>query len=140
MMLSVRNVSRFGLWPVMVGWMAVSLILIVMFGALLGLWIHDDRAAVWPIFVFGGIVWLGGGNLLQVVLFRCPRCHGSSLYSYGRLASGVPYSFSAPPFWTPRTCSRCGLDFTARAYWARDNKDMHDLWVAEGHDTKPARL
>ena len=138
-MLSIRNVSRFGFWPAALLWMAISLLLIGSFGAVLSIWIHSDQGLLWPIFLFGAVVWLGGGNLLQVLLFSCPRCHRTSLYSYGRLASGIPYSFSAPPFWTPRTCSRCGLDFTSRTFWAQDNKDLRDLWIAEGNERPPVR-
>jgi hypothetical protein len=138
-MLSIRNVSRFGLFPAMLIWMVVSLALIGLFGAAVSIWIHSDQGLMWPTFLFAAVVWLGGASLLQALLFRCPRCHRTSLASYGRLANGVPYSFSMPPFWTPRTCSRCGLDFTTRTFWAPDNKDLRDLWIAMGHEDRQPR-
>jgi hypothetical protein len=73
------------------------------------------------------------------LVFRCPQCHATTLAAFGRLENGLPYSVSFPPFWTPRTCSKCGLDFTNRTFWARDNKDLRDLWVAMGRDNPTAR-
>ena len=137
MLLSIRNVSRFGLLPALLIWMVATLVLVTVVGRIVTPWIHDERTLTVPLVLFVGVVWLGGANLMQAILFRCPRCHGTSLSSYGRLGNGIPYSFSMPPFWTPRTCSGCGLDFASRTFWAADNKDLRDLWVAEGHEDRP---
>ena len=101
MLLSIRNVSRYGGLFLIFSYLVT---LIVSFGA----------AGAKTVSVLLLVLWLTGGLLIQR-MFRCPRCHKSTLTGkYWTLA----------PFWTPRECVKCGLDFQTRAFWTAENRHL----------------
>jgi hypothetical protein len=139
-MFSIRNVSRFGFYPLIVIWLVVILASTLGVAFLLGaMGVVGERPVTTVLIVAVAILWLVGTGVVTRLAFRCPQCDATTLAAYGRLGNGMPYSVSFPPFWTPRTCSKCGLDFTNRTFWAGDNKDLRDLWVAMGRDNPTAR-
>jgi hypothetical protein len=59
-----------------------------------------------------------------MALFRCPRCHGSTATRSGSYFEGV-----FAPFWTPRRCGRCQLDFRDKTFWSPGNRRLRTDWL-----------
>src|ERR1700761_4805978 len=98
MWLSIRNVSRFS-----------SPLLAL---ALLGLWVTVLSFRLTPGWV-ALAAWFGvvaTALWLSIWAFRCPRCHASTVATSGKWWWGA----WAAPFWTPRRCPQCHLEFRDR--------------------------
>lgn len=109
MVLSIRNVSRFGYPLLAVAWFVSFIIGVGVFGQR-----FFGMAFLW--FLIGAAT---------VFLFRCPRCRASSITMGGNLLWGAAYA----PFWTPRSCPKCGLDFRDKTFWSTGNRRLRSDWL-----------
>jgi uncharacterized C2H2 Zn-finger protein len=119
MILSIRNVSRFGSPVVALAWLA----------AFIGIVGNIGLRALGVVFP---IVWIGGGAA-TMMLFRCPRCHGSTTS-----VAGSRFAPTYAPIWTPPSCPRCHLDFRDKTFWSPGNRKLRADWLLlTGRRMKP---
>lgn len=135
MILSIQNVSRLA-WLFQVGMFLVMLLVtfLIVGAVFVALAPHSDQPSenvIFYLLIGPFFVSSFGSFYLSNFVFRCPRCHRSSSTKYGRFKGGAYWWFSLP-FWAPRLCSRCGLDFTVRTFWQPDNHALRAAWVAQG--------